>query len=448
MNSGLIGVIVVVLVLVLAVWFAWWREKEKQMEQGQQLSQAQPQAPSTIIDQEHEPEPSQARAQTDEAGLAQPEDCPAPDWSPKRLSDIVGQAQAVQRLKPLVELSRGRGEPLPHILLIGAEGMGKRTLAAVLANEMEANMVTTAGPSLERGADLMGVLTNLAERDVLFIDEINGLPRATEELLYPAMEDFSVDFVMDKGLNARNIRIPLRPFTLVVAAQKVAEVSARLRSLFLVTVVLQPYSESELSAIALAFARTKGLSLTPGAAALIGRFSGGSLRKVRSALQFAVRPGAEEVTETDAAAVLAILGYQVTEGASSVPADLMQLSGTEFELCVTGLLQRMGFRTELTRATGDGGIDIEAYLDRPIVGGRYLVQCKRFIEATPVGAPMVRDFYGAFKADRIAVKGLFITTSCFSAQAREFVQKQNLPIELVDGAQLKALLAKHITGSG
>jgi len=98
---------------------------------------------------------------------------------------------------------------------------------------------------------------------------------------------------------------------------------------------------------------------------------------------------------------------------------------------------------------GDGGIDIEAYLDRPLVGGRYLVQCKRFIEATPVGASMVRgDFYGAFKADRIAVKGLFITTSSFTAQARDFVQRQNLPIELVDGAQLKALLVKYVTGSG
>jgi len=123
----------------------------------------------------------------------------------------------------------------------------------------------------------------------------------------------------------------------------------------------------------------------------------------------------------------------------------MQLSGTEFEVCVTGLLQRIGFRTELTRATGDGGIDIMAFLDRPIVGGRYLVQCKRFADATPVGAPMVREFYGAFVADRSAVKGLFITTSSFSAQAREFVL--NLPIELVDGSQLKALLTEHMTNS-
>jgi Holliday junction DNA helicase RuvB len=379
---------------------------------------------------------------TDEARLALPEDRPAPDWSPQRLSEIIGQAQAVQRLKPLVELSRERNEPLPHILLIGAEGTGKRTLAMVLAKEMGASVVTTAGPSLQNAADLMGILTNLTECDVLYIDDIHRLPRVVEELLYPAMEDFSVKFVMDKGLNARTINIPLRPFTLVGAAEKVAEVMPRLRSLFPVTVVLQPYSEAALSAIADAFARARGLSLTPGAAALIGRFSGGGLRKVRSALQLAVRPGSEEVTETDASVALAILGHQMMDGASSVPADLMQLSGTEFEVCVTGLLQRIGFRTELTRVTGDGGIDIVAYLDRPIVGGRYLVQCKRFTDATPVGSPMVREFYGAFVADRSAVKGLFITTSSFSAQAREFVQ--NLPIELVDGVQLKALLAEHM----
>ncbi len=256
------------------------------------------------------------------------------------------------------------------------------------------------------------------------------------------MEEFSINFVMDKGLNAQTMRIPLRPFTLVGAAEKGGEVPPKLRALFPVTVVLQAYSEADMSAIALAFARARGISLTPGAAALFGRFSGGSLRRIRSAIQLAGRPGAAEVSDADASAALAILGHQVADSATNVPADLMQLSGIEFEVCVTGLLQRIGFRTELTRVTGDGGIDIMAFLDRPIAGGRYLVQCKRFTDATPVGAPMVREFYGAFVADRSAVKGLFITTSSFSARAREFVQ--NLPIELVDGVQLKALLAKHM----
>jgi len=380
------------------------------------------------------------------SGVPHSEDRPAQDWSPKRLSDIVGQAQAIQRLRPLVELSRERGEPLPHILLIGAEGTGKRTLAAVLANEMSAAIVTTAGPSLQQGGDFMGILTNLNERDILFVDEIHRLTRAVEELLHPALENCAVNFIMDKGLNTRTMRIPLRPFTLIGATAKEQDLSPKVRALFPVSILFQPYCELDLSSIAQAFGRARGLLVTPDAAALIGRSSRGSLRKVRSAIQLVGRPGATEVSEADASAALAILGYQVMDGAINVPADLMLLSGTESEVCVTGLLRQMGFRTELTRATGDGGVDIIAYLDRPIVGGRYLVQCKRFMDATPVAASMVREFYGAFVADRSAVKGLFITTSSFSAQAREFVQ--TLPVELVDGAQLKALLAAHMTSPG
>src|SRR5262249_59082650 len=114
---------------------------------------------------------------------------------PQSLDEYVGQRAAVESLRVSVEAARQRGEPLDHVLLSGPPGLGKTTLAAIMANEMGAAIVTTAGPSLERGADLMGILTNLGERDVLFIDEIHRLPRAVEELLYPAMEDFSFTFV-------------------------------------------------------------------------------------------------------------------------------------------------------------------------------------------------------------------------------------------------------------
>jgi Holliday junction resolvasome RuvABC ATP-dependent DNA helicase subunit len=354
---------------------------------------------------------------TDEARLTEDS---GPDWSPRSLSEIIGQVQAVRRLQPLIDLSKERGQPLAHILLIGAMGIGKQTLARTLANEMSAGIVTTAGQSIERVGDLMGILTNLNERDVLFIDQVQELPRVVEEYLYLAMEKFAVIFVMDKGLNARTMNIPLRPFTLIGTAQKESELTPRLRSLFPITVVLQPYSQTELSTIAQAFARAHGLSLTPGAAVMIGSFSGGSLVKVRSAVELASRPGASEISEADASKALAILGHQDGSYSYGIPSDLMQLSGTEFEVCVTKLLQRIGFRTELTRATGDGGIDIVAFLDRPIVDGRYLVQCKRFAANIPVGAPIVREFYEGFVADRSAVKGLFITTSNFTTQAREF----------------------------
>jgi Holliday junction DNA helicase RuvB len=142
--------------------------------------------------------------------------------------------------------------------------------------------------------------------DVLFIDEIHRLPRAVEELLYPAMEDSLVPFVMDAG---RTMNIPLRPFTLIGAAGKGAEVRPKLRAVFPVTVVLQPYSEAELSDIARLCARA-GLSLSPGAASQIGRSSGGSLRKVRSALQLAGRPGAVEY-QADASTALPSSGIRL-----------------------------------------------------------------------------------------------------------------------------------------
>jgi Holliday junction DNA helicase RuvB len=194
---------------------------------------------------------------------------------PQRLAEYVGQRAAVESLRVSVEAARQRGEPLDHVLLSGPPGLGKTTLAAIMANEMQATIVTTAGPSLERGADLMGILTNLAERDVLFIDEIHRLPRVVEELLYPAMEDFSVNFVMDKGLNARTIRIPLRPFTLVGATTRPGMLSSPLRERFGIFHHLDFYSGEELTAIIRRSAAILGASVSPeGAAAIAARSRG------------------------------------------------------------------------------------------------------------------------------------------------------------------------------
>ncbi len=121
--------------------------------------------------------------------------------------------------------------------------------------------------------------------------------------------------------------------------------------------------------------------------------------------------------------------------------DLMSLSGIQFERIITELLEKMGFRAEMTKATGDGGIDVEALLDKPIVGGRYLVQCKRFAPESLVGGPTVREFYGALTADRKAVKGILITTSGFTSQALDFAA--GLPIELIDGKGLAELLSAY-----
>src|SRR5216683_5027711 len=180
---------------------------------------------------------------------------------PQRLEEYVGQRAAVESLRVSVEAARQRAEPLDHVLLSGPPGLGKTTLATIMANEMGASIVTTAGPSLERGADLMGILTNLAERDVLFIDEIHRLPRVVEELLYPAMEDFSVNFVMERGMYARAIKHRLSPFTLVGATTRPGMLSAPLRERFGIFHHLDFYSEAELARIVLRSAEIVGAKI-------------------------------------------------------------------------------------------------------------------------------------------------------------------------------------------
>jgi len=168
---------------------------------------------------------------------------------PKSFAEYVGQDQAVASLRVSVEAARQRSECVDHVLLYGPPGLGKTTLAGIIANEMGTNLVTTSGPAIERGADLMGILTNLGANDVMFIDEIHRLPRAVEELLYPAMEDFSVNFVIDKGMHARTLKYALRPFTLVAATTRPGMLSAPLRERFGIFHHLDFYSDDELTRI-------------------------------------------------------------------------------------------------------------------------------------------------------------------------------------------------------
>jgi Holliday junction DNA helicase RuvB len=211
---------------------------------------------------------------------------------PQRFDDFVGQRAAVESLQVSVEAARQRGDPLDHVLLYGPPGVGKTSLATILANEMEAQVVPTSGPALERGADLMGIVTNLAVRDVLFIDEIHRLPRIVEELLYPAMEDFAVNFVIDKGLHARTLKYALQPFTLVAATTRPGMLSAPLRERFGIFHHLDFYSEAELARIVARSAAILGAGIDAGGAEEIARRARGTprianrlLRRVRDYAQ-------------------------------------------------------------------------------------------------------------------------------------------------------------------
>jgi Holliday junction DNA helicase RuvB len=204
---------------------------------------------------------------------------------PRSFDEYVGQEQAVASLRVSVEAARQRSECVDHVLLYGPPGLGKTTMAGILANAMGTNLVTTSGPAIERGADLMGILTNLAENDVLFIDEVHRLPRAVEELLYPAMEDFAVNFVIDRGLHARTLKYALRPFTLVAATTRPGMLSAPLRERFGIFHHLDFYSEAELTRIVTRSASILGARIDPAGGAEIARRARGTPRIVNRLLR-------------------------------------------------------------------------------------------------------------------------------------------------------------------
>src|SRR5256712_5534981 len=197
---------------------------------------------------------------------------------PKTLDECIGQARVVEGLRISIQAAKERGESLDHVLLHGPPGLGKTTLANVIAHEMGANIVTTSGPALERGGDLMGVLTNLQSGDVLFIDEMGGVSRAVEEFLYPAMEDFCVNFVIEKGAHARTLRYRLRPFTMVGATTRAGLLSSPLRERFGIFHHLDFFSVGDLVMVWGLPPSILGISITEDGAATIARRARGTPR--------------------------------------------------------------------------------------------------------------------------------------------------------------------------
>ncbi len=248
------------------------------------------------------------------AGQEEPDDVEV-DGSlrPRRLHDFVGQAHAVLQLETFVAAARGRGEACDHVLLAGPPGLGKTSLAFIVATEMDSRIHTISGPALERKGDIASILTALEPRDVLFIDEVHRLPRAIEELLYPAMEDGAIDIVIGQGPGARTLRLDLAPFTLVGATTRAGLLTTPMRDRFGISLRLEHYTPDELARIIQRSAGILSMTIDAEATAEIARRARGTprvanriLRRVRDVAQVRGWPAVDQAGALEALDLLGV----------------------------------------------------------------------------------------------------------------------------------------------
>ena len=253
---------------------------------------------------------------------------------PQRLDDYIGQKSAKDNLKVFIEAAKLRGEPLDHVLFYGPPGLGKTTLAGIIANELGVDIKITSGPAIDRAGDLAAILTNLNENDVLFIDEIHRLNRSVEEVLYSAMEDFALDIIIGKGPSARSIRLDLSKFTLIGATTRAGSLSAPLRDRFGVMSKVELYDEEELSEIIKRSAGILGIAADDESVLEMARRSRGTPRVANRILK--------RVRDFSQVKGDGIINGEITrEGLCALQIDSMGLERLDREI-LTAIIERFG----------------------------------------------------------------------------------------------------------